>query len=401
MLTISLSAADITIREINFNGLIRTKEHIALQIVRPVEIGSPFSNETEGIIIQELREAGIFNPEITTEVIIQENEAFIEVFLKDRWTLIPIPIFSFSQNGAWKAGVLGIESNLLGYYKTLGVGLFIGSEGWSLLSFFSDNIFLGTDLKFGSSITLGLNEITDENVQEETIRNYQVDETGFGMSLEYPFSEEFSLKGGGRYDRSVLRPESAVQTGIPDMQSAGLFNEIIWKDLYYGIPYNFGLLAKAEFNWNWGFEDTENYTALKGKVNWSLNPIANHLLVIGAVSGWSRDNPVQQQFRLGGEPGSLVLPVRRIAADEYSASSAAYNVPLWFFPGGTLSIKGFYEVGYYKSDIVERTLFHGPGTGLEIFIDNLAIPAIQMNIAWNLETGRYQFSAGVGMGGGD
>lgn len=400
ILSIGLWAEDIIIQEITFIGLKRTKEKTALQIVRPVEIGDVYSDESEDIIVQELREAGIFNPEITVSTEIDGNDAFITVDVKDRWTLIPIPIFSFSQNGAWQVGVLGIEGNLLGYNKTLGLGFFFGSEGWSLLSFYSDSIFLGTDMTFSSSVNLGLNETTDENVDEETIRSYQSDEIRLGMSLEYPFTEKFSITGGWGYDRAILRDDSAIATGLPNLNSTGLSGKVKWKDFYYDIPYEYGLLASVNYGWNWGLQNTESYQKITGKLKWGLNPAWKHLFLITADAGYSTNLPVQSQFRLGGAPGSLVLPMGRIAADEYAKSAAVYNVPLWSFPGGTLSMKAFYEVGYYNSDLINNTLFHGPGTGIEIFINDLAIPALQFNIAWNLETGRYQFTAGVGMGGG-
>jgi outer membrane protein assembly factor BamA len=399
-LTMSLWAEEIIIQEINFLGLKRTKQNTALQIVRPVEIGNIYSEESETIIIQELREAGIFNPEITVETNINGLDAVITVNVIDRWTLIPIPIFSFSQNGAWNIGVLGIESNLLGYYKTLGLGFFYGSEGWSLLSFYTDSIFLGTDMTFGSFLNLGLDETTDENINEETIRSYQTDEVKLGLSLEYPFTEEFSLAGIWNYNRSILREESAIATGIPNLNSTGISGNLKWKDFYYDIPYEYGLLAKFGYEWDWGLQGTESYQKFTGNFKWGLNPAWKHLFVLAADAGYSQDLPVQSQFRLGGTPGTLVLPMGRIAAEDYVSSAAVYSVPLWYFPGGTLSLKAFYEAGFYRSDLIDTTIFHGPGTGIEIFINNLAIPALQFNIAWNLETGRYQFTAGVGMGGG-
>ena len=394
-------ADDIIIGDVRFQGLKRTKDHIALEIIRPVKIGDIYTEETEGLIIQELRESGIFNPEITTRTNIEGDIAIIDVFLRDRWTLIPIPLFSFSKSGSWSVGILGIESNFLGYYKTLGLGFFFGSEGWTLLSFYNDRIFLGTDMKLTAGFTLGLNEVIDENVYEGTIREYQSDDISLSFGLEYPFSEEFSIAGSWGYNRSILRPESFAATGIPDLHSTGIIGEIKWKDLYYDIPFEYGFLAKTSIGWNWGFDGTPDYLTVNGRIKWSLNPSRKHLFVILGNAAWAQNLPVQQHFRLGGSPGSRVLPMGRIPADEYADSAVEYNVPLWFFPGGTLSSKVFYEIGYYKSDIVTRTLFHGPGLGIEIYINNLAIPALQFNVAWNLETNRYQFNVGVGMAGGN
>ena len=399
VLTGTAFASEIIIKDIQFEGLKRTKDHIALLIVRPVEIGDPFTDETEETIIQELREAGIFNPEIevTTEII--DNEATINVVLRDRWTLIPVPLFSFSNSGSWRVGLLAIEGNFLGYYKTLGLGFFYGSEGWSLISFYNDQIFLGTDMKFTAGFGAGFNEVTDENVYEEVLQKYLSDDLGFSLALEYPFTEKFSLAGDLGYNRSILREESALLTGIPDLNTFGVGGEIKWKNIYYDIPYEKGFLSKASYGWNWGFDETENFSTIEGNIVWSVTPWWKHLIVLEALGGWG-DLPAQAEFRLGGFPGSRILPSNKIAADQYVTSAFTYNVPVWFFPGGTLSTKVFYEAGYYSSDLVNPTLFHGPGLGLDIFINNLAIPAVQFNFGWNLDTGLFQFSAGVGSGGG-
>lgn len=393
----SAFADGIIIKDIQFEGLKRTRENTVLQIIRPVEIGGSYTPETEEAIIQELRETKIFNPEIEVITEIVGDEAFIQVKLRDRWTLIPVPLFSFSNNGKWRVGVLAIEGNFLGFYKTLGLGFFYGSEGWSVLGFYNDRIFLGTDMRFTAGFSAGFNETTDLNVNEQVIREYESDDLGFSLKLEYPFTREFSLAGGWDYSRSILRDASALATGIPDLNTTGLAGEIKWEDIYYDIPYEKGLLAKASYAWNWGFDGTEGFSTVNGNLKWNINPWWKHLVSLEVEGGWGT-MPVQKQFRLGGTSVSRILPSNSIAADEFVTSAFTYNIPVWFFRGGTLSTNAFYEVGYYSSDLVDRTLFHGPGLGIDLFINNLGIPALQFNFGWNLETGLFQFSAGVGSG---
>ncbi len=395
----SIAAGEIVISKISFIGLKRTRTNTALQIISPISIGAVYTEETESRIIQKMRESGIFNPDIEVNVTIAEQMAEIEIIVKDRWTLIPIPIFSISKNETWKAGILGIEGNLLGYNKTLGLGYFFGSEGWSLLSFYSDDDFLKTFTGFSAGLSLGLNETIDENTGEEAIRSFQSDDIRLTLELDAPVYKKLSLLGGWKYDRSELRKNSSRETGIEDLNSTGLSIGAKWKEVYYDIPFEYGLLASTDYSWNWGLEESENYQFIRYKVKWGINTLWKHLLLLTAEGAYSKDLPVQSQFRLGGTPGSLILPMEKIGAEEFITSSTAYNIPLWSFPGGTLSSKAFYEFGNYKSDIAGRTSFHGPGVGLEVFIDDLAIPAIQFTIAWNRETGLYQFTAGVGMGG--
>ncbi|QEN09266.1 hypothetical protein EXM22_15240 [Oceanispirochaeta crateris] len=399
--TTAHASEEILIQDIQFHGLVRTNEKTAQKIILPVSKGEAFTEVTEELIIQELRKAGIFNPEIRVESEIIGKVAFIDIFVKDRWTLIPIPIFSFSNDGSWNVGVLGIESNLLGRYKTLGLGFFYGSDGWSLLNIYSDPNFLGSDIRFTTGLSLGLDKTEDQTPEEETIRDYSADKTKISLGMSVPVSESFSFGGKWSFNRSIHLENNSGAAPVDDFSSTGIQGSLKWEQLYYDIPFEYGFLASSGLGWNWGLDDTKDYPQIEGKVKWALNPFYKHQLALIAHSAWSRDLPPQEQFRLGGRPGSLVLPMGKIAAQEYWSSSASYSIPAWSFKGGTLALKGFYDMGAYKSDLEETNFFHGPGMGIELFINDLAIPAIQMNIAWNLETGLYQFSAGVGMGGGE
>lgn len=388
------------INSISISGLRRTTENTIRKIILPIRAGAPYTEETDEIIIQKLRATGIFNPEIRIVSRMAENLVDIEIQVKDRWTLIPIPIVSIGGNDSWKAGVLVIEGNLLGLNKTLGLGYFYGSEGWSLLSFYSNPLILQTDMTLTASLTAGLDETSDLSVTEETLREYQSDTLGLGLGLEYPLSDRFFVTGSWEYDRSILRTKSTEGTVPPDTESTGVSGEIKWKDLYYDIPYEKGILAKASYTWNFGLNNTDSYSSAETDITGSFTPWLNHLIKMTISGGWG-DLPIQKEFRLGGLPGTRILPMNKIAADEFAVSSFSYNIPLLNFSGGTLSAKTLYEAGLFKSETVESTLFHGPGVGLELFINDLAIPAVQMDLGWNLETGRYQFSAGIGMGGGN
>ncbi len=386
-----------SINTITIQGNVRTREDVIRRIL-PVREGDLYGEDTKEEIIQKLRSTGLFNPEI--EVMARETDGKTDILitLKDKWTLIPIPIVSVADQGSWRAGALVIEGNLLGFYKTLGLGFFYGSDGYSLLSFFSSPLLLNTDMTLTAGFSAGFDETEDLTMEEDLLREYQADTLSGSLGLEYPLGQALFFTGGWEYDRSALKEKSREQTGIPDMEFTGLSAELKWKDLYYDIPYETGLLLKGVYSWNWGLAETENFPVIEGKIRGALTPWAGHLIRLDGQYG-SGDLPVQKEFRLGGLPGTQVLPMDRITADEYLATSLSYNVPVWTFSGGTISAKAFYEVGFYSTETIERTFFDGPGAGLELFINDLAIPAVTMNFGWNRKTESLQFSAGIGMGG--
>lgn len=386
------------IGQITFPGLKRTSEKTALQIIRPVAVGGILTEETEEIIVQELRKSGIFHPDITVDTAWNDERVYLEVHVKDRWTLIPIPLFAASNGGSWTAGGLAIENNLLGFNKTLGLGCIYGSSGWTLISFFNDPLFWGNDLRVQGGFQTGVNEKIDQDADSMTVRNYRTDTISLGLGLELPLMGNTSLGIFVEWERFRMEGNESPLPAESDLTAGGITAELKWEDHFYGIPYREGVSARSSASWHWCGGDQEDFLTLEGAFLWAFRPWRNHLLSF-SLEGGAGNLPFQKQFRLGGTTGSFILPGDKIAAEEYITASGSYNLPALFFSGGTLSLKTFYELGYFKSDLINRTLYHGPGIGLELFINDLAIPAISMNLGWNLSTGTPQFSAGIGMGG--
>ncbi len=385
----------IIIREIRFHGLKRTTEKTALRIIRPVFMGGEFSEETEETIIQELRETGIFNPEIRVESRLMNEEVIIDVYVRDKWTLIPIPFFAFSKDGSWSGGLMGIESNLLGMNKTLGLGVFFGSFGWSGVSFYRDPLFLGSDMILGVSAKAGINDEDTLNPEEDVIRRYRENILKLGLGLTYPFSERLTVMGEGRYSYSDIL--SGGNDDLDDLQALGFRTRIRWKDLYYDIPYQYGLFAEAEDQINGGLNGTEPFYTITGELFTAFNPMMRHQLKFALMGAWSYNLPVQEQFPLGGARGSFTLP-GDLRAEHYGLGYVSYSLPLLSFPWGTLTARALYEAGYYESDLMTKEYYHGPGAGIELYLNEIAIPAFILTFGWNRETGNYQIAAGVGVG---
>ena len=289
------------INSIVIQGNVRTKEDVVRRILLPIEEGTIYTDRTKDEIIQKLRSTGIFNPEIEVVSKTHNGKTEILITLKDKWTLIPIPIVSIADQDSWRAGALVIEGNLLGYYKTLGLGFFYGSGGYSFLSFFSSPLFLYTDMTLTAGFSAGFDETEDLTVQEDILREYQADTLSGSLGVEYPLMETLFFTGGWEYDRSSLRKESRELTGIPDMELTAFSGELKWKDFYYDIPYETGLLMKGIYTWNLGMGEAGNFPLIEGKIRGAHTLWQGHLIRLDGQYG-SGELPVQKEFRLGGLP---------------------------------------------------------------------------------------------------
>ncbi len=391
-------ASSCVIGNIRFEGLKRTREKTVRAILKPLEEGAAYGADTENVIIQKLRASGIFNPEIRVQSSDVQGKKDLVITVKERWTLIPVPIFSFTKGGDWKAGALVIENNFLGFNKTLGLGFGGGSAGWSFFGFYGDPGLGGGPLSLKAGISAGLKETKDLNPSERVLRDYKTDQFGMSLSMEAPVFPRFFLGGGLDYTLSLVRKSSRQAAGVKDFHGAGCHGQVRWENLYYDIPFQRGWQVKVRGGSGWSLKkEPEVFPFIQGRFMGSIRPWFRHLATLRLESAWSA-LPPQGEFRLGGQAGSRILPMKKTGADSYTTAAGEYNMPLISFSWGTLTAKAFYEGGWAESDVMKRTFFHGPGCGMELYIKDLAIPAVEINFGWNLETGRFQFSAGVGTG---
>lgn len=392
------AGTDVVIEEITFTGLKRTREATVRAIISPIAAGAPFSDETEEQIIQKLREAGIFNPEIGVKSRIEAGAAYLEVHVEDKWTLFPIPIMSYSGTDSWLAGIMGVESNFLGMQKVLGLGLFTGSDRSSFTSFYTDPRFLGSEVGLRFGIGAGRGTTGDVDVEEATIREYENEGSRFTLGLMRPFGDYLTLSLGAGYETFTIVNRDAALAPPENTRAVTLSAGGRWKSLIYDIPYARGLEIEAEYERASGIDATDDFSKAEGDFSYGFYPWSKHLLKLDLQAGWG-DMPAGSQFRLGGRSGSATLPMGKIAAVEYLNGVASYNLPIRRFPAATLSGKGFFEAGVFASDLIDSTLYYGPGFGCELFLNKIALPALGFSVGWNLETGLPQFSLSMGLGG--
>ncbi len=79
----------------------------------------------------------VSNSRLFKKVDVQVKRPAINVTIEERWTLIPIPNF-YASEGKQSAGVFIVETNFLGYGKTMGIGGAVSTEGNTLSLFYRD-----------------------------------------------------------------------------------------------------------------------------------------------------------------------------------------------------------------------------------------------------------------------
>ncbi|MCG8480158.1 MAG: BamA/TamA family outer membrane protein [Spirochaetales bacterium] len=379
--------------EIRLEGLRRTREEIVYDLI-PAEPGDPFSTE----LLEEIRVA-LVDSELFASIDVSADgaEASAEtvdvvVVLDERWTLVPIPFFS-TGGGATRGGLILLESNLFGRNKQLISAGFIGTNGASGFFGYIDPAVFQSKWTTSVSANIGTSEEERLLPDETTLREYEIDSRGFGLSVGYNFTDDIAAQIGLDYGAwDIGRDEPTVDIDALDdedfLQSGA---EIEWDAtrpidvLRVGPRAEIdGRLATLDSSWE-----------VAGTLDWAFPVVRTHRVRLLASGGYG-DTAFLVEEIISDADGYRTLPFQTISADRWGSVSAFYDFPVLSQEWGALVLTHFWEAGMYDTDYIDTQNFYGFGGGFRVFIRQVAIPALGLNVGYNIEEGVTAFSFTLG-----
>ena len=374
---------ELPVLRIVYEGEFKTSPS-ALANTTSLREGMMLSEVDPEAVDQALEATGLYS-EISLKYELMEGGVELIIELKEKLTLFPIPVASYSDQ-TLTLGLMALDSDFLGGMSTVLAGGFWSGKGYSAaLGFF--------DRRIGAS-EVGLSFFsTGGRVQHK--EDYP-DGTRFGSYLEDTVTSDLGLSFfndhalrpflNAKVQWSRLDPDDAEQL---DMSvdtlyvepSAGLVYDDHraegWFKSGFGavLSYRLGLSAKGGSDFGFGGASADYTIKLPG----------DHALSLGGSAGYGNE-PRFFDESLGGR-GFRTLPYGRSFSTKYGAAYSNYEVPLVGTSWGTLTACAFYEAGLYEvgpegEEEVEG--FHGPGAGFRLYLKNAAIPAFGADFAYDV-----------------
>lgn len=368
------------INNIEVKGLKRTKLKTVLNIIELNE-GDKIEVLTADSLKQKLLKAGIFTNDIVVEFQpVDESNINLFIQLEDKWTLIPLPFFSYSNNEMTLGGFF-IESNLLGLQHSLvGGAIYKGSDttafaAWSLPKINSGRI------SFSLSFNRGEKQYLD--FLGEDLESYRNDVVGLGVTYSRDLIYQTSLKSSLRYmskndvnyiynNYILLYNNSNVGEYFSEGLSCnlGYYSEINISKSYYNKKIDF----KLEYD----------------KV------LLNNLFTLNFNSSYSIDQN-RSQLLFGAKKGSLIIPKNEVKANYFLTSHLAYEIKTIEFKWGFITLPLFYEAGIVETNYDKKiNYYHGPGFAVNLYMKKVAVPAMGMYYIYDFINNRYNFSFNIG-----
>ena len=389
------SAGKVTAIEIN--GLKRTRLHIARY---PLEkfLGRDGStldlNEVRAAVI----ETGILEP-LEIELVEAGDVLTLRIEVKEKWSVFPVPLV-LANSGEVSFGLFFADTNAFGLRDTAALGGIYGNLGRMAVALYQHTPNRKGQPGWGTFFMYGRQEREDVDKDENAHRLYTADQLSATASLNYPFTEYFSGSFSLSFtDISLIEDPRDLNRPDSGARLLGFSPGLSIKD----SQWDGFLLSRRSVSLSYGYN-----LALSGLSHHEaqLTSIYEQPLIPGfrfnfrsGLSWKSEAGPdTDSLYEEGPQRAQVDILPPKFSAMRYAGFSAGLEKYLFKVSWGTLSLMGAWQCVFSDGPISGVEFDHGPSVGTRFYLSSLALPAFGAGLAYNMNSGLFQFAFSIGMG---
>ncbi len=383
------------LQEIRIEGLRRTDETVVLDII-DLQRGDPVDESTIRTVERELQKSDLFASVAVSATPRpapgNASEVDLRITLEEKWTLVPVPFFSTGGDGV-NGGLILIESNLFGRNKQLISAAFGGTDGARGFFVYADPSVSGGPWSASVSAAGGRSDVEALRPDGEVIRRFTTDDRRVGLGIGYGITSTLRIRSrlsvstssitdfrGGTDDRSpedgwYLEPEISLD--------------------YDGTRPVDVLMMGPEASVGGSVLTPEEGWRVRGDLSWGVPVFGTHRARIVGSGGYGA-MPVLNETLISDRDAFRTLPYQATYADRWAGGSVIYDLPVVSTDWGAFVLSHYWEAGAFDSDALDGQLYYGPGGGFRVYIRRVAIPALGLDVAYNMVNPAWVFSFTVG-----
>ncbi len=382
------------ISAITLEGLRKTREEVVYNLIdaRP---GDVVTADLVDDIEASLVDSDLFAEVTVTGRPVGEDTAEIVVDIDEKWTLVPIPFFSTDGSG-FNGGLILIESNLFGRNKQLVSAAFGGTGGARGFFAYADPAVFESRWTTSLSAATGRSEEDRELPDGTAVRTYETESRAARAGLGYRFTRSLEASAGIRVrdERITSQSIGAAAGDATEIDDPGTFLEPDVSVSYDGTRAVDVLRVGPRLSLD-GRTVTGGGWEVQATAGWSAAVFGTHRLRLLASGGFG-EMPEIAETVISGRDGYRTLPYQAVSADSWGSGTVIYDLPVLSDDWGALVLSHYWEAGAYDTAIIDPQPFFGPGGGFRVYIRQVAIPALGLDVAYNLRDGGFVFSFSLG-----
>ncbi|AEJ20539.1 hypothetical protein [Gracilinema caldarium] len=376
-----------TITDIEVQGLKRTNPIVVKNLLKAYINRDADKINTDEIIAL-LVATGIFE-NVTVSVKENTNQTVLFISLEEKWSIIPLPLVSIKSD-SYVFGLGFFDANAFGLNHKLFSSASVSSKGPSIALGYIINSLWQSKWDGVFSISYATKDETFTDVYEHEISTSDITSFSATISGNYSILNILKWDFGFEYQTKSYTDEQdtdltslGLQTGITLQSNAhwnGVFLTMSGVQFYY--------------TWYYGIEGP-SYGVFLTKGSYETAPVKNLKLSFRSVGLWGPQTP--QLAEIGANKlGLIILPDTYTV---YTMATFRSGLELKLFSSGIVTFAGLahYHIGYSEGSRTEPHIDYGPSFGLRLYLAKVALPAMDINIAYNQTTGLYQASFSIGM----
>jgi hypothetical protein len=236
-------------------------------------------------------------------------------------------------------------------------------------------------------------EATDK--YETVHRRFSADRLRFSLGIRYSFTDILSAGISVSFSNismnEISDPIDAPENGAMLLGFSPRLT--IQSSSWDGILLSQHSLS-VDYDYNYGFSGSSYHEfGLRATYEQSIVPGFRITLRSGAVWKSSAD-PLYE-----GGPSSAqvdILP-RDFSARNYAGLSAGFEKYIFNFSWGTFSVHAAWQIVFSEGLISGNEFDNGPSAGIRLYLNRIAIPALGLGAAYNINSGLFQLAFSMGM----
>ena len=380
---------------INVTGNKKTKAKFIYDLVEEYLTDDNITNILE--LDEKSLEEYIFNTKLFSEVSVTIEDEKINIALKERWTLIPIPFFSASGDGDTKYGFFIMEKNFLGYGKAISLGTILSEDQKNYFVMYRDKSVLSSNWMLMTNIGK-----SDKNYYiyrgEDKIYGVNRKSRNFYFNVGYKFSNSFGSEIGIE-GRENIYNQLETYSDLNDYETMTSNLNLYWDSSNYRLYFQEGIMVDVGLEKQVYRDDRiDNYYGFSTNLSWQRQLFKKNVLQALVKGSYIENGDERDDLHIGGTSGFRGILSNGVWVKEYLTGSLDYQIPLIFSKYGTWAIAPFCDIGYLKKRFPEKDteLFSASGLGTYFYLKNFAVPGAGLQVGHNTKYEEIFFKFSIG-----
>ena len=324
----------------------------------------------------------------------------LAVTVREQWSVFPVPVL-MGGTGGLMGGLAFFDANAFGLNDQFFLAGMYHPDGWIATVGYNSSSRGGRLPGWNGFFLFSREERHDRCQNNELLRRFELDTIFVNAGLNIPLlpdSDLLSVSAQFAFsDRRLPNPGSARNVNAPytdHLRMFGLGGDFTIRRSNWDGYFLSQEAASIRYFFNTEFGGI-SFHSVQLRANWERSIVPGFRFMLRSGITFQPNVPVFFE----SPPGTAqvaILP-RDFSARNYAGLSAGLERSIIRINAGTFSISASYQVVYSYGSILGNSVDHGVLGMFTFYLNRVAIPALSLGVAYNVNRNYFQGFFGLGM----